>query len=120
MLVGLHQVGVAGIVVDHQLVDLLQPVAVALGELLVFHAEPPVRIAGRKAAVGGDGVELVVVDEFEDGREEIQPVVARVLLHLTLDLDQVGRQRDSHGIHAVIDGSIRTASTCFRFTLPFA
>jgi hypothetical protein len=46
--VRLHQVGVAGIVVDHQLVDLLQPVRVALRELLVLHAEAPVRVARGK------------------------------------------------------------------------
>ena len=73
-----QQVGVARVVVDHQLVDLLQPVRVALGELLVLHAEPPVRIARGKAAVGRDRVELVVVDDLEDRVEEVEPVAARI------------------------------------------
>ena len=41
-LVAPQQVGVARVVVDDHLVDLLEPVAIALGELLVLHAEPPV------------------------------------------------------------------------------
>ena len=49
-LVAPQQVGVAGVVVDDHLVDLLEPVAVALGELLVLHAEAPVGIAGGKPA----------------------------------------------------------------------
>ena len=84
-----HQVGVARIVVDHQLVDLLQPVGVALGELLVLHAEPPVRIARGKAAVGRDRVELVGVDHFEDRGIEIEPIVARIALDLRLDFGQI-------------------------------
>ena len=98
MRVGPHQVGVAGIVVDHQLVDLLQAVGVALGELLVLHAEPPVRIARGKAAVGGDRVELVGVDHFEDRGIEIQPVAARIVFDLPLDVGQVGRAADRNGL----------------------
>jgi hypothetical protein len=44
--VAAQEVGVARVGVDDHLVDLLEPVAVALGELLVLHAEPPVRVAG--------------------------------------------------------------------------
>ena len=51
-----HQVGVARVVVDDHFVDLLQTVVVALAEPFVLHAEPPVRVADRKAALGGDGV----------------------------------------------------------------
>ena len=72
--VGAHQVGVARIVVDDHLVDLRQPVVVALAQLLVGHAERPVRIARREAAVGGDLVEVVGVDHLEDGLVEVQAV----------------------------------------------
>ena len=100
--VGAHQVGVARIVVDHHLVDLRQPVVVALAQLLVGHAERPVRIARREAAVGGDLVEIVGVDDLEDGLVEIQAVLARIALDLVLESAQVGRQvgvvRRLHGV----------------------
>jgi hypothetical protein len=91
-LVAVHQVRVAGIVVDHQLVNLLQAVDVPLRQLLVFHSPPPVRVARGKTAVGGNGVQLFVVDEFEHRGKEVEPVVPGVLLHLALDIDQLGRQ----------------------------
>ena len=74
-LIAAQQVGVAGVVVDDHLVDFLEPVAITLGELLIFHAEPPVRISGRETAEGGDLGELVVVEDFEDGVVEVEPVV---------------------------------------------
>ena len=61
-LVAAQQIGVARVVIDDHLVDLLQPVAIALGEMLILHAEPPVRIARRETAQGGDFGELVVVE----------------------------------------------------------
>ena len=88
-LVAPQQIGVAGVVVDDHLVDLLEPVAIALGELLVLHAEPPVRIAGGKSSQGGDLGELVVVEDLEDRVVEVQPVVARVGFGLELDRAQV-------------------------------
>ena len=79
-----HQVGVARIVVDDHLVDLRQAVLVALLELLVRHAERPVRIAGRESAVGGDFVEIVGFDDFEDRLVEIEPELAGMSLDLEL------------------------------------
>ena len=87
-----HQVGVARVVVDHHLVDLLQTVVITLAEPLVLHAEPPVRIADREAALGGDRVELVGVDVFEDRGEEIEAMAARIVLHLALHRDELRRQ----------------------------
>jgi hypothetical protein len=87
-----HQVGKAGIVVDDQFVDFLQAVAVTLRELFVLHAEPPVRVPRRKSAVAGNLIELIGVNEFEDRREEIQPMPARVGLHASLDFGQFRRQ----------------------------
>ena len=84
-LVAPQQVGVAGVVVDDHLVDLLEPVAVALGELLVLHAEPPVGVPGGEPAQRGDLGDLVVVEDLEDRVVEVQPVGARVLLGLELD-----------------------------------
>ena len=77
-LVAPQQVGVARVVIDDHLVDLLQPVAIALGELLVLHAKPPVRIPGGKSPQGGDLGKLVVIEDLEDRVVEVQPVVARV------------------------------------------
>ena len=51
------------------------------------------RIARGKSTISGNGVELVGVDQLENGREEIQAVIAGVLLHLALDFDQLRRQR---------------------------
>ena len=87
-----HQIGVARVVVDHHLVDLLQPVVVALAELLVFHAEPPVRIARGKPAAGGDRVELVGIDQLEDRGIEIQPIVTRIAFDLRLNRGEFRRQ----------------------------
>ena len=90
--VAAHQVGVARVVVDDHLVDLRQPVLVALAQLLVLHAERPVRVARREAAVGRDLVQLVGVDDLEDRLEEVEPVVAGVALDLLLELAEVRRQ----------------------------
>ena len=65
---------------------------IALGELLVLHAEPPVRIADREAALGGDRVELVGVDVLEDRRVEIEPVAAGIALDLDLHRGEFRRQ----------------------------
>ena len=65
---------------------------VTFGKLLVLHAEPPVRIAGRKPTARRNGIQLIGVDQFEDRGKEIEPVVAGVFLHFDLDLRQLGRQ----------------------------
>ena len=91
-LIAAQQVGVAGVVVDDHLVDLLEPVAVALRELLVLHPEPPVRVPRREPAEGGDLGELVVVEDLEDRVVEVEPVGAGVRLGLDLELAQLGRQ----------------------------
>jgi hypothetical protein len=72
---------------------------VALGEAVVVHPEPPVRIATGEPAVGGDLVHPVVVQDLEAGLEEIEPVVAGVLFDLDLDVPQVRREarRLAHG-----------------------
>ena len=89
-LVAPQEVGVAGVVVDDHLVDLLEPVAIALGELLVLHAEPPVGVPGGEPAQGGDLGELVVVEHLEDGLVEVEPVGPRVPLDLDLEVAEVG------------------------------
>ena len=88
-LVAPQKIGVARVVVDDHLVDLLQTVTIALGEVLIFHAEPPVRIAGGKPSQGGDFGKLVVVEHLEDRVVEVQPVGARMGLGLELDRAEV-------------------------------
>ena len=68
------QVGVAGIVVDHHLVDAAQAIVMLLAELFVFHPESPVRIALRKAAISSDLIHLLVIAHFKDDGKEIQAV----------------------------------------------
>ena len=91
--VSLEQVGVRGVVVDDHLVDLREAVLVALGEPLVLHAEAPVRVAVREAAVRRDLVHLVVGEDLEDGREEVEARRRRELLDPLLLLAQVRGQR---------------------------
>jgi hypothetical protein len=43
VIVALKQIGIARIIVDYHLVDLVQPICIAFAEALVFHAESPVR-----------------------------------------------------------------------------
>ena len=72
--VGFLEVGVAGIVVDDHFVDASETVVVLLGHAFVFHAEAPVGVADGEAAEGGDLIDLVVVEHFEDGFEEVESV----------------------------------------------
>ena len=91
-LIALEQIGVTGVGVDHELVDLRQPVGIALGELLELHPELPVRIPGREPAIGRDFVHLVVADDLEDRLEEVEPLVPGDLLNLDLPGPQLRRQ----------------------------
>src|SRR6185312_975233 len=91
--VALEQVRVGGIGVDHHLVDLRQAPLVALRELLVVHAEAPVRIARREAAVRGDLVHRLVVEDLVDDRKEVEAEVLRVAFDLFLDVAQICGQR---------------------------
>src|SRR5437867_9555112 len=80
-----QEVGVAGVVVDDHLVDLLEAVAVAFRELLVLHAEPPVGVSGGEAPQRGDLGQLVVVEDLrsEEHTSELQSpydLVCRLLL----------------------------------------
>ena len=72
--VGALEVGVAGVVVDDHFVDASEAVVVLLGHAFVFHAEAPVGVAHGEAAEGGDLVDLVVVEHFEDDVEEVEAV----------------------------------------------
>src|SRR5690606_36025551 len=69
-----------------------QTVGVRLGELVVLHAEAPVRIAGREPAVRRDLVQLLGVEHLEDGLEEVEAVRARVALDLPARRLQLGRE----------------------------
>ncbi len=72
--VGALEVGVAGVVVDDHFVDAAEAVVMLLGHAFVFHAEAPVGIAHGESAEGGDLVDLVVVEHFENDIEEIEAV----------------------------------------------
>ena len=95
--IAFEQVGVRGVRVDDHLVDLGEAVLVALGELLVLHAESPVRVAVGKPAVRGDLVHLIVGQDLEDDGEEIEPVTLGDLLDLLLLGAQVLRERRLQG-----------------------
>ncbi len=91
-----HQVGVGRIVVDHQLVDLREPVLLALLEALVVHAEAPGGIAHREAAVGSQRVDVARVEHLEDDLEEVQAALARHALdaaHLLAQTRPAARPR---------------------------
>ena len=72
--VGALEVGVAGVVVDDHFVDAAKAVVVLFRHAFVFHAEAPVGVADGETAEGGDLVDLVIVEHFEDGLEEIETV----------------------------------------------
>ena len=90
--VALEQVGVGGVVVDDHLVDLRQPILVALRELLVLHPEAPVGIAAWEAPIGRDLVHLVIGQHLEDDWEEVEPISTRDLLDAFLLFPQIARQ----------------------------
>ena len=83
--IGLHQIGIRRIGVDHHLVDLLQAPLVSLRELIEVHAEAPVRVAHREAAQRRQRVDLVAVDHLEDRLEGIEPVALGVAPDLVAD-----------------------------------
>ena len=85
------------VVVDYQLVDLRKPVLVALAEPLVFHAPAPMRVARGEAAVSGDLVHLVVAQDFEDRREDVQPGAPRELFDSLLLIAEVVRKGGFQG-----------------------
>ena len=95
--VSLEQVRVRRVVVDDHLVDLREAVLVALGELLVLHAEAPVRVAVGEAAVRRDLVHLVVGEDLEDDREEVEPLRGRDGLDAVLLDAQVLGERGLEG-----------------------
>ncbi len=91
--VPLEEVRVRGVVVDDHLVDFREAVLVALREPLVLHAEPPVRVAVREAAVRRDLVHLVVREDLEDGGEEVEARLGGQLLDLVLLVPEVSGER---------------------------
>ena len=116
-LVAPQQVGVARVVIDDHLVDLLEPVPITLGKLLVLHAEPPVRIPGGKSAQGGDLGKLVVIEDLEDRVVEVQPVIARVGFGFQLNGAEVigevvGIDR-RHGLRPAVLDQPRSASLSY-------
>ncbi len=99
-----HQVGVAGVVVDHHLVDLRQAILVALLELFVLHAKRPVGVASGEATVGGHFVQVVSVKHFENGLVEVETVVTGIAFDLDLQIPQFGSQA------SIISGAEKTHS----------
>ena len=57
-----HQVGDCRVIVDDQLIDLREPVAVALVQPFEIHPEAPGAIARREPAVGRDRVDLLSIE----------------------------------------------------------
>ena len=72
--IGALQVRVAGIVIDDHLVDAAQAIVVLLGHALIFHAEAPMGVTNGESTVRGDMVDLVVVEHFENGFEEVEAI----------------------------------------------
>ena len=87
-----HEVRVAGIVVDDHLVDFREAVLVAFLEFLILHPERPVRVASGEPAVRRDLVEVVGIDNLENGLVEIEAVAAGEPLDLVLEEAKVRGQ----------------------------
>ena len=87
--VAFEQIGDRRVVVDDQLVNLREPVLVALTQALVLHPPAPMRIASWEAAVCSDLIHLVVAQDLEDRRKEIQANVSCEVFDATLLVTQV-------------------------------
>ncbi len=70
--VALEEVGVAGVGVDDELVDLGPTPFMPAGQALVLHAKAPRGVTRREAAVGSQGVDVRRVEHLEDDIEERQ------------------------------------------------
>ena len=85
-----EEIGIARVVVDHHLIDLGQPILVALGELFELHSEAPVGIPERKPAIRGDLIQASVIEDLEDDGKKVQPEALGVHFDLVLHLFQLG------------------------------
>ena len=90
--VALHQIGIAGIVVDHHFVNFLQTVVIPLAELFVLHPKTPMRIPDWKSTFGCNRVEPIGVDHFKNRGEKVEPVATCVPFNLALHVGKVLRQ----------------------------
>jgi hypothetical protein len=79
-----EEVGIARVVVDDHLIDFGQSIGIAFGDFLKLHAEGPMGITLGEAAVSRDLINFMVVEDFKDDREKIQPVFLRPVLDLIL------------------------------------
>ncbi len=89
--VAFEQVRIRGRVVDHHLIDFRQPIFTAFGQLLVVHAEAPMRITRGKTAISSDFIHLIVSEDLEDGVKRIQAVVSCDLFDTLPLLNQIRR-----------------------------
>jgi hypothetical protein len=90
--VALEEVSITGIIVDDHFIDFGKSVGIALGNLLILHPEGPVRITLGEALVSGDFINILIVQDLEDHREEIQSKRAGMVFDFILDLFQVCRE----------------------------
>src|SRR5690606_4916018 len=107
------------VVVDDHLVDLREAVRVGAGQLDVLHAEAPVGVPRRVAAVRGDLVDLLPVQHLVDDLEEVEAVLARVLLGALLESAELGGQGVGHSRTVLLrvlpgDCCAGTARACAR------
>jgi hypothetical protein len=83
-MVAFKEVGIAGVVIDDHLIDFRQSIGITFGDFFKLHAEGPMGIALGEAAVSGDLIDFMVVEDFKDDREEFQPVPPGMVLDLIL------------------------------------
>ena len=76
-----HQVSVTRVIVNDHFINFGEPVIIPFFESFIRHAEGPVRIAGRKSPVGGDFVEVLAFNDFENRFVEIKSVTAIEPIH---------------------------------------
>ena len=90
--VAAHQIGVTRVIIDDHLIYFRQTVIISFAQFFVLHPERPVRVARREAAIGGDFVEVIGVDDFENGFVKIQSVFAHIPFDFLFEDAQMRRQ----------------------------
>ena len=101
--IAFEQIRIAWVIVDDHLINLMQPVRVALVEPLVLHAELPMRIPVRKPAVSRNHIHFFEVENLEECFKEVESVFAGVLFDFDVEPRELGSKtspafdRQRHG-----------------------
>lgn len=106
--VAFEQIGIRRVIVNHHLVDGAAGPDMALQQLIVLHAEAPMRIARREAAERRRLIERAVIEHFVNDGEEIEAVFTGNLLDLLARLFEMSGKAGTLHTHTK---SLRRSAT---------